>query len=35
MLDLPLHNARRRRSALGMLTPTEYEERCFQTREAA
>jgi putative transposase len=29
------HNARRRHSALGMLTPTEYEERYFQTRNAA
>jgi transposase InsO family protein len=29
------HNARRRHSALGMLTPTEYEERYFQTRDAA
>ncbi len=29
------HNARRRHSALAMLTPTEYEERYFQTRDAA
>jgi putative transposase len=29
------HNARRRHSALGMLTPTEYEERHFQIRDAA
>lgn len=29
------HNARRRHSALGMLTPTEYEERYFQARDAA
>jgi putative transposase len=29
------HNARRRHSALGMLTPTEYEERYFATRDAA
>lgn len=29
------HNSRRRHSALGMLTPTEYENRYFQTHEAA
>jgi dihydrofolate reductase len=29
------HNARRRHSALGMLTPTEYEDRYFRTRDAA
>jgi transposase InsO family protein len=29
------HNGRRRHSALGMLTPSEYEERYFQTRDAA
>ena len=29
------HNTRRRHSALGMLTPTEYENRYFQTYEAA
>jgi putative transposase len=29
------HNARRRHSALGMLTPTEYEGRYFHTRNAA
>jgi transposase InsO family protein len=29
------HNTRRRHSALGMLTPAEYEERYFQTRDAA
>jgi transposase InsO family protein len=31
----PFHNARRRHSALGMLTPTEYEERYFRTHDAA
>lgn len=29
------HNARRRHSALGMLSPTEYEERYFRNRDAA
>lgn len=29
------HNIRRRHSALGMLTPTEYEDRYFATRNAA
>ena len=29
------HNTRRRHSALGMLTPTEYEDRYFQTHDAA
>jgi putative transposase len=29
------HNTRRRHSALGMLTPTEYENRYFHTHEAA
>lgn len=29
------HNTRRRHSALGMLTPTEYESRYFQTHDAA
>ena len=29
------HNSRRRHSALGMLTPTEYEERYFRTHDAA
>ena len=29
------HNARRRHSALGMLTPTEYEDRYFATHDAA
>ena len=29
------HNSRRRHSALGMLTPTEYEDRYFRTHNAA
>jgi putative transposase len=29
------HNARRRHSALGMLTPTDYENRYFRTHDAA
>jgi transposase InsO family protein len=29
------HNGRRRHSALGMLTPTEYEDRYFRTHNAA
>ena len=29
------HNTRRRHSALGMLTPTEYEDRYFRTHNAA
>ncbi len=29
------HNTRRRHSALGMLTPTEYEDRYFATHDAA
>ena len=29
------HNTRRRHSALGMLAPTEYENRYFRTHEAA
>lgn len=29
------HNSRRRHSALGMLTPTEYEDRYFRTHDAA
>jgi transposase InsO family protein len=29
------HNTRRRHSALGMLTPTEYEDRYFHTHNAA
>jgi transposase InsO family protein len=29
------HNTRRRHSALGMLTPTEYENRYPQTNDAA
>ncbi len=29
------HNTRRRHSALGMLTPTEYEDRYFRTHDAA
>ena len=29
------HNTRRRHSALGMLTPSEYEHRYFQTHDAA
>ena len=29
------HNSRRRHSALGMLTPTEYEERYFRIHDAA
>ena len=29
------HNTRRRHSALGMLTPTEYEDRYFVTHDAA
>jgi putative transposase len=29
------HNTRRRHSALGMLTPTDYENRYFQSHEAA
>lgn len=29
------HNSRRRHSALGMLTPTEYEDRYFATHDAA
>lgn len=29
------HDARCRHSALGMLTPTEYEDRCFATHDAA
>lgn len=29
------HNSRRRHSALGMLTPTEYEDRYFSTHNAA
>ena len=32
---IELFNARRRHSALGMLSPTEYEERYFHTRDAA
>jgi transposase InsO family protein len=31
----PFHNTRRRHSALGMLTPTEYEDRYFTTRDVA
>ena len=33
-VGLDVH-ARRRHSALGMLSPTEFEERYFQTRDAA
>ncbi len=29
------HNTRRRHSALGMLTPNEYEDRYFATHDAA
>ena len=29
------HNSRRRHSVLGMLTPTEYEDRHFRTHNAA
>ncbi len=29
------HNTRRRHFALGMLTPTEYEDRYFRTHDAA